>query len=342
MAKRKRLTGADPARVEQTTLDTKAMFPLGVARHSAPIADVARDSAATAALEEMVDRWSAARDDGRLVLALPHESIELTYLQRDRMVVDEAEMDTLTHSLMERGQQTPIEVVALPGDSKGYGLLSGWRRCQALRALHARTGEERFATVQALLRRPEEASDAYRTMVDENEIRASLNHYERARIVIKAVDAGVFADEEVGLAGLFGAVPRARRSKIRSFMTLVHALDGALVFPDKISERVGLDIVQQMQADPGFGPRLRANLMAATPRDAVAEQAIVKAALSNSKTQKMPSLNDATESDFGSSEEVLAVLGGIRVKRLSGGALILTGEGVTDAFAQNLLDWLAK
>ena len=53
-----------------------------------------------------------------------------------------------------------------------YGLISGWRRLTALQALHAETGEARFATVQALVRRPETAADAYVTMVEENEIRA--------------------------------------------------------------------------------------------------------------------------------------------------------------------------
>lgn len=341
MAKRKRLTGADPARLEQAPLETKAMYPLGVARHAAPIADVARDSAATAALEEMTDRWSAAREDGRLVLALPHEAIDLEYLQRDRVAVDAAEMASLTQSLSERGQQTPIEVVALPGEA-GYGLLSGWRRCQGLRALHAQTGEARFATVQALLRRPEEASDAYRTMVDENEIRASLSHYERARIVVKAVEAGVFADEQAGLAGLFGTVPRARRSKIRSFLGLVHALEGALHFPDKISERVGLDIAQRIQADAGFGPRLHAALIKAAPADAAAEQAVIKAALTKPKQPKEQSLDAIIESDPDAGEEVLTTLKDVRVSRLPNGALLLSGAGVSDDFTKSLLGWLAQ
>lgn len=339
MAKRKRLGGADPDRVGQAALETKAMFPLGVARHSAPIADVARDSAATAALEEMTDRWHAARDGGRLVLSLSHDAIDLAYLQRDRVAIDADEMASLTQSLSERGQQIPVEVVALPGNA-GYGLLSGWRRCKALRSLHAETGEARFATVQALLRRPEEASDAYRTMVDENEIRASLSHFERARIVVKAVEAGVFVDEEAGLAGLFGTVPRARRSKIRSFMVLVHALEGALAFPDKISERAGLGLVQRMQADAGFGPRLRAALIDEAPADAAAEQAVIKSALDSSEGEKKDSLKLLIENDPDAGGEVLATLNDVCVIRLPNGTLILSGSGVTEAFTGNLMDWL--
>jgi ParB family chromosome partitioning protein len=340
MAKRKRLAGADPVRLKQTPLETKAMFPLGVARHAAPIADVARDSAATAALEEMSDRWNAAREGGRIVLAVPHDAIDLEYLHRDRMMIDADEMTSLTQSLSERGQQTPVEVVALLGG--GYGLLSGWRRCQGLRALYAQTGEARFATVLALLRSPEEASDAYRTMVDENEIRANLSHYERARVVIKAVDAGVFVDEEAGLAGLFGAVPRARRSKIRSFLVLVNALEGAVSFPDKISERAGLDIVQKIQADTEFGSRLRAALIEVASTDVAAEQAVIKSILASSSKPEKKALHKVMGSDMDAGEEVLGNLQGVRVSRLPNGALILSGAGVTDAFAQKLMAWLVE
>lgn len=340
MAKRRRLTPADPSYAAEAALETKAMFPLGVARRAAPIADVARDSSAAAALEEMTQNWAMARQDGRLVIALPHDDIKLDYLQRDRMVVDPEDMLALKQSLSERGQQAPVEVVALPGDA-GYGLLSGWRRCQALRALHVETGEARFAVVQALLRRPEDAADAYRSMVEENEIRANLSHYERARVVIKAVEAGVFDGEEQALTGLFGSVPRARRSKIRSFLGVVQALDGAVRFPEKISERSGLELAQRLREDPALTPRLRAALAQAAPADALAEQAVIAKILQpGSAPPEKTSLTAPIETVLPRETAIVAEFDALRLQRRQDGALVLSGGAVTDAFVQSLVDWL--
>lgn len=340
MAKRRRLTPAEPGHTPEAMLETKAMFPLGVARRAAPIADVARDSSAVAALEEMTQSWADARQDGRLVIALPHNDIRLDHLQRDRIAVDPDDMIALKQSLLDRGQQTPIEVVALPNGA-GYGLLSGWRRCQGLRALYAETGEARFAVVQALLRRPEDAADAYRTMVEENEIRANLSHYERARVVIKAVETGVFADEEMALTGLFGSVPRARRSKIRSFLGVVRGLDGALAFPEKISERAGLDLAQRLRDDPEMGARLRSALGQAAPVDAAAEQAVITAALQpDTPPDTKTALTGHLDKDLPLKDSVVATFKAMRLHRRRDGALILSGSAVTDDLVQGLVDWL--
>ena len=96
----------------------------------------------------------------------------------------------------------------------------------ALKALHAETGEPRFATVQALVRRPETAADAYVAMVEENEIRVGLSQYERARVAARATERGVFPSEKAALLALFAAASRPKRSRIRAFLELYHALDG--------------------------------------------------------------------------------------------------------------------
>ena len=69
MAKRKRLTPAQSRIISTTTApaaDAKGMFPLGVARHCPPIADVARDlPRRQAALDESGRRpWPSARARG--------------------------------------------------------------------------------------------------------------------------------------------------------------------------------------------------------------------------------------------------------------------------------------
>ena len=159
-----------------------------------------------------------------MVLELPLDAIEASYLVRDRLVMDADEMEALKASLVARGQQTPIDVADL-GDGR-FGLISGFRRLTALQDLAKTGGTE---TVLALLRRPDEASDTYLAMVEENEIRVGLSYYERARIGLKAVEQGVFPDTKKALLSLFHAASRAKRSKIRSFLNVVAALDGAVL-----------------------------------------------------------------------------------------------------------------
>ncbi|MBY6127044.1 ParB/RepB/Spo0J family partition protein, partial [Roseovarius atlanticus] len=220
MAKRKRLTPATHAHYldrGEAAPETKAMYPQRAAPtssfNSAPIADVARQNAASAALEEMADTLQAARENGRMVLDLPLEAVDETYLVRDRTRVDADEMATLRASIVARGQQTPIEVVSLEGGR--YGLISGWRRLAALRQL-ATEYEGKFDTIQALLRRPDDSANAYLAMVEENEVRVGLSYYERARIAARSVEHGVFETHKAALLSLFRSASRTKRSKIRS------------------------------------------------------------------------------------------------------------------------------
>ncbi len=288
MAKRKRLTpdpqisdvhpaaAPAPGAVAQTNLPEARMseaFAFGP-----PIAQVAGAAATHAALDAVTEELRRARSEGRLVQALPLSSIDTGYLVRDRIEASAEDLAPLIESLRARGQQTPIEVVdPAPGSPGGrYGLISGWRRVTALARLHAETGDARFATVLALLRRPADAAAAYVAMVEENEIRVGLSYYERARIVAKSVEAGVFPTSKLALQGLFGAASRPRRSKIGSFLTIVAALDGALRFPTAIGERSGLALAHALQADPGLAGRLATALVAAAPATADAEMAVLK------------------------------------------------------------------
>ena len=191
-----------------------------------------------------------ARQEGRLAEALPLDAVIADHLIRDRAVIDEGEMEALIESLRARGQQVPIEVTDL-GDGR-YGLISGWRRLTALRRLAEEGAGAGF--VVAFLRRPKGDADAYLAMVEENEIRADLGFWERGRIVARAVEHGVFPDVKAALNGLFASVPRARRSKIGSFVALAQRLDGRLSFPEALTERLGLSLAQRLKgADEAGG-----------------------------------------------------------------------------------------
>ncbi len=249
MAKRRRLTPApgldlgrapDPeetsSRFARETLETKSAL--------SPIAAMAGEISRHAAIDEIAGAMDRARQEGRLAEALPLEAVVADHLIRDRAVIDEGEMAALVESLRARGQQVPIEVTDL-GDGR-YGLISGWRRLTALRRLAEEDAGP--ALVVAFLRRPKGDAEAYLAMVEENEIRADLGFWERGRIVARAVEHGVFVDVRTALNGLFGSVPRARRSKIGSFVALAQRLDGRLSFPQALTERLGLALAQRLKA----------------------------------------------------------------------------------------------
>ena len=237
-----------------------------------PIARVAAEAAGQAALDEMAETLRRAREEGRMVLDLPLAAIAPDHLARDRLPAEDEDMVALRESLRAHGQRTPIEVTPLSG-ALPYGLISGWRRLAALKALHAETGDPRFATVQALVRRPETAADAYVTMVEENEIRVGLSHYERARVAARATERGIFPSEKAALLALFATASRAKRSRIRAFLELYHALDGSLRFPAALPERLGLRLVEKVRA--GQGEAIAAAIAAAGPATAEAEAGLL-------------------------------------------------------------------
>ena len=267
MAKRKRLSPAI------LTTNTPVMAP-EVKSTRAPIADVAGDAATTNALMELSDKISTARQEGRWIEAISIDAIKSDYLVRDRVDTDTDEMTALKDSLRANGQQTAIEVV--PHGPETFGLISGWRRLTALRELYLEGGT---GSILAIIRHPDDAAASYLAMVEENEIRTGLSFYERGRIVACATDEGAYASDKDALAALFHAAPRAKRSKIGSFVRIVRALDDVLQFPTALSERSGLALAQALGADAGFGARLRKKLDAAHAQTAGAELAVIAVAI---------------------------------------------------------------
>ena len=228
MAKRRRLTPAQPTYLSAVPAATGHPTLRPGIGAPPPIAQVAGETSAVAALQEVSAALETARAEGRLLLRLPLEVIEADYLVRDRLAADEEDLGHLMASIAEHGQRSPIEVAELAAGR--YGLISGWRRVTALSRL-ARDDAERFGTVLAQLRHPDTAASAYVAMVEENEIRSGLSYYERARVTAKAVEAGAFPTEKAALQQLFSAASRARRSKIGSFLAIYRHMDGVLRFP---------------------------------------------------------------------------------------------------------------
>ena len=307
-------------------LETKSLFlpgPPGFARP--PIARVAAESAAEAALRDLGTELATLRAEGRVVLRLPLGAVDETHLLRDRMEARPDEMAELLQSLRAHGQRTPIEV-AEPGPGGRFGLISGWRRLMALRALAQE--DARFGTVLALVRSPGSAAEAYVAMVEENEIRAGLSYWERARVVVRAVAAGVFASDKLALQRLFASASRAKRSKIGSFVGVVQALDGVLRFPAALPERAGLALAQGLERDAGLAARLAAALADPVPASAADEQTRIAAVLSGRPVAAAP--------------VVRRVLGpGLWAETPGPGRLVLGGPALDSARIARVQAWLA-
>lgn len=278
---RRRLTPAQPgylAPLSGAALEAKAM----------PIAQVSGQSAEAAAVQELTQGIQSARDSGRMVVDVPLADLAQGYLLRDRIVLDRDEIEALKVSIARHGQRIPAEITPLNASAEDgaapyrFGLISGWRRLQALSELYDETNEPRFSTLRALIRPPEDAADSYVAMIEENEIRVGLSYYERARIVSEVVRRGVFTDPSEALRMLFSAASRSKRSKIGSFIEIHDALGDVLSFPADIPERLGLALVVRLRAD---GPAsIRDRLSSARPSSATAELALLADVINPAQT----------------------------------------------------------
>mgnify|MGYP000005817930 CR=1 FL=1 len=316
MAKRKRLSPA------MLTSDA----PIAAAEVKStrpPIADIANDAATTHALMELSDTINAARAQGRWIEQIPLDAIKADYLVRDRTVVDTDEMEALKTSLRSNGQQVAIEVVSL--GQNAYGLISGWRRLTALREMSLEGGLD---TVLAIVRQPHDAAASYLAMVEENEIRSGLSFYERGRIVTKAVDEGAYESDKAALAALFHAVPRAKRSKIGSFVRIVRALDNVLAFPTSLSERSGLALAQALTDDVGLAGRLQKKLAQTPAPSPAAEWELIAAMIKGpARTKEKP--------------VAVSLPSGLEYSLHEGGKITLSGSALRDdAFVERLVQTL--
>ncbi|WP_226783030.1 ParB N-terminal domain-containing protein [Oceaniglobus trochenteri] len=342
MAKRKRLGMLSPE-TGRAADDDKPVRKGAIATGlRPPIAQVAGDSAAVAALGELSEVLVRAEEEGRMVRVLDLDQIDTGFLVRDRLQADDEAMAALKESLTARGQQTPIEVQSLPGSSEGtarFGLISGWRRVLALRGLFEKTGAPRFARVLALVRQPESLADSYVAMVEENEIRAGLSYFERARIVAKALEVGVYDTEKAALQSLFSSASYARRSKIKSFLPVVAALDGVVQFPAALTERDGLALSKALGRDPDLGERLRRGLADSGPRTAETERAMIQDLQKRTGAAARPGRKEKAPGVSFDRAPVHRISPQMKLRAVAG-RLELTGAGVDDAFCARLEAWL--
>lgn len=270
MAKRRKVStpsADDLTRLEEEFRRETPSRPSGA---MAPISKVSAEVAMAREISSPEERAEQAREksdaeahrsateQGRIIQDLALDSIMDDAMVRDRMVLDQGEMEELKLSIAAHGLRLPIEVFAREPDSispRPFGLLSGYRRLRAVRDLLALTNHEKYLTIKALVRNPDDLGGAFAAMVEENEVRSSLSHFERGRIAVIAAQQGVFHSAEDAVANMFSTASKAKRSKIRSFSLIFEELGDMLQFPDSLKEKDGLRLATALRN--GAESRLR-------------------------------------------------------------------------------------
>ncbi|MBO9398534.1 ParB N-terminal domain-containing protein [Shimia sp. R9_2] len=299
MAKRRKLvapSSADLSKLEEEfRRETSVPEPAASqVRGVAPIAKIAAEAAAVsqpasaadrarqAQLEASEAKLQEAETDGRLLVDIPVGEIDADAMVRDRAALDADDMLELRLSISANGLRLPIEVYELPAsdrvDAPRYGLLSGYRRLMAVRELLGLTEEAQFKSIRAIIRPPAETDAAFVAMVEENEVRSELSHFERGRIAVISAQQGAFLNVEDAVNNLFATGSKAKRSKVRSFALIFEELGDMLEFPDALSEKRGLKLAQALRQ--GGETRIRNGLAAASSATADEEWAVIEGVIS--------------------------------------------------------------
>lgn len=330
MARRRKLTA--PSAEDLNRLEDEFRRETAPRGAMAPIAQVAAEAAQSvptadtetrtrqAKLESTAKAHEEAQEKGLLISQIPIEEIAADDMIRDRAVINEHEMTELRLSISANGMRLPIEVYELSEPSETgarYGLLSGYRRLLAVRGLRELTGQGIYATIKALIRPATDSAAAFAAMVEENEIRANLSHFERGRIAVIAAQNGAFTNTGEAVDALFASASKAKRSKVRSFAQIFEDLGDMLSFPEMLIEKQGLRIAAVLRS--GGESQLREALAEGSPEDAEAEWQVLLPVLERFEEQPKDTSRGGRPSrkKQPSLPGVIDVAGGVRLTRTS-------------------------
>jgi ParB family transcriptional regulator, chromosome partitioning protein len=215
---------------------------------------------------------------GLVVELVPLDLIEMTKLVRDRKAGPDFELAELKASVADLGLSNPVRLEAR-ADGR-FELIQGYRRLSAYRELLAETGDaDRYGAIPAAVSQPGDDLEAlYRRMVDENMVRKDISFAEMAMLALDyARDPGtVVMDPEKAVAVLFKSAGYQKRSYIRTFMTVVDRLGGALLYPQDIPRALGLALARRLEEVDGLVPLIRAELKGWENRTIADEMAILR------------------------------------------------------------------
>ncbi|MGP6089897.1 ParB/RepB/Spo0J family partition protein [Antarctobacter jejuensis] len=198
------------------------------------------------------------------IIEIPLTQINADALPGDRSIPDPQADFELMNSIMIEGLRHPIEVYEYSQqvpEGHRYGLISGFRRLAAFKALDRET-------VPAVLRTPEDIPKAVAAMVTENEIRSQITPWEKARLILQCLDEEIFATADEAINALFRTGSRQKRARLRGLVPVVEAFDGFLNAPERLTARRLDQLTAALNA--GFEDAMQ-NALGEFPRNAAPE-----------------------------------------------------------------------
>ncbi|MCH2163566.1 MAG: ParB/RepB/Spo0J family partition protein [Marinovum sp.] len=256
MAKRRKLTA--PSAEDLGKLDVE--FRRETSPRNTPIAPIAQVAADAALVTNPLpsetrekiaeaEAFQEAKEQGLVITRIPLEQIHAEEVFRDRTVLSRDELEELKNSILLNGLRLPIEVFQLP-EPKGeyrYGLISGYRRLLAMREIITAYPVDDYQKIKAIIRPPKTSAQRFAAVIEENEVRASLCHYERGRFAAMTASNGVFNGVEDAVKQLFPFASKSKRSKIRSFALIFEELGDMLHHAEFLTEKQGLRIAAALR-----------------------------------------------------------------------------------------------
>ena len=287
--KRKRRTfdlpdGADigPAADPAAARGSRRRGPMETAIAEVAEAGRERNRIAQAIREEndgLAHRFVALRKAGHVIELIPLDAVHETLLERERAGGEDDGLDELVTSIRDVGLSNPIRVLERP-DGNGFELIQGHRRLASYRRLLLETGRDEWARVPATVMPggSDDVAGLYRRMVDENVIRRDLSFAEMARAAMNyaadpATDAG---DAETAVTELFRSASYSKRSRIRTFVSLLDTVGDVLLHPAAIPRNMGVSLAAEIRKRPGLAAEIREALERTVGRDPGEELAILR------------------------------------------------------------------
>ena len=234
----------------------------------------------------------------------------------------------------------PIEVYAL-GEPRGdlrFGLISGFRRLAAVRALHE-WGMPGHDTIPAFVRDPQSVEEAMRAMVEENAIRAEVSPWEQALIAVTARDRGVFDTVEAAIDGLYASLHRDKRRRLRAVAGLAEELDGHLAAPETLGLRQLLRLAAA--ASRGYADLMRHALSESSSKEPDHQWRLLQPILAECEDPAIPDPKPAAGRRDRPRRTFEAPLHNLRVRRertRDGWSLHFTGRDATGMLIDSVID----
>jgi ParB family chromosome partitioning protein len=280
------------------------------------------------------------------ILMIPLAAIDEGALTRDRAAHDPDALAELRASIATGGLRMPIEVFALaePRGELAWGLISGFRRLAAVRALQATARDKApWAAIPASVRAPASIAAALAAMVEENAIRAEVSPWEQGGVAVAARDGGVFDTLDAAVEALYPSFSRQKRARIRAAALAAEELDGALTAPETLSSRQVLRLAAALTR--GFGDVIRHALGEARARDPESQWRLILPILVEAETADAPDPLPVSARRPGRPRRLLTPKYGVNIRReksSDGWRLHFTGPEATGMLMDLVLDEIER